>query len=147
MNFLHLIVIVSAITISTCIRAADSLPDSATKKITIARVTSAPVIDGRLDDEIWKHATVIDDLHQVSPYEYTAPNERTVFYLAYDKDALYIGARAWDSKPDNITARILKQGTELMNEDRVGVILDPYNDKRSGYMFELNPNGVRLDYS
>jgi len=33
----------------------------------------------------------------------------------------------------------------LLSDDRVGIILDPFNDKRSGYMFELNPNGVRLD--
>ena len=130
---------------ASCVYAADDLPDPENKRIEIARIDTPPVIDGRLDDDAWKHATVIDDLHQVLPYEYAAPDERTVFYLAYDKDALYIGARAWDSAPDKITARILKQGSHLMNEDRVGVILDPFNDKRSGYMFEVNPNGVRLD--
>ena len=128
-----------------CAYAAEDAPGTAGKRIDIPRIETAPLIDGKLDDEAWKHAAVIDDLHQVLPYEYAEPDERTVFYIAYDKDALYIGARAWDSAPDRITARILKQGSHLMNEDRVGVILDPFNDKRSGYMFEVNPNGVRLD--
>ena len=78
----------------SCVYAADDLPDPENKRIEIARIDTPPVIDGRLDDDAWKHATVIDDLHQVLPYEYAAPDERTVFYLAYDKDALYIGARA-----------------------------------------------------
>lgn len=130
---------------ATCVYGAEDTVEAENKVIDIVRIDTAPVIDGRLDEEIWKHATVIDDLHQVLPYEYAAPNERTVFYLAYDKDALYVGARAWYSDPKQITARTLKQGSRLMNEDRVGVILDPFNDKRSGYMFEVNPNGVRLD--
>lgn len=141
----YLKLIAGAALAAGCVYAADDITEDKTKRIEIPHIDAPPVIDGRLDDEAWQHAIVIDDLHQVLPYEYAAPNERTVFYLAYDKDALYIGARAWDSNPGKITARILKQGSQLMNEDRVGVILDPFNDKRSGYMFEVNPNGVRLD--
>ena len=137
--------ITAAALAATCAYGADDNAESGNKIIEIVRIDTPPVIDGRLDEDLWKRATVIEDLHQVLPYEYAAPNERTVFYLAYDKDALYVGARAWYSNPEEITARILKQGSPLMNEDRVGVILDPFNDKRSGYMFEVNPNGVRLD--
>lgn len=141
----YLNAITAAALASTCVFGADDPVESENKIIEIVRVDTPPVIDGSLDEAIWQHATVIDDLHQVLPYEYAAPTERTVFYLAYDKDALYVGARAWYSHPEQITARTLKQGSPLMNEDRVGIILDPFNDKRSGYMFEVNPNGVRLD--
>lgn len=119
--------------------------DRKLKIIKAVRVDTPPLIDGKLDDEVWQKAAVIEDIHQIQPHEFEEPSERTVFYLMYDKDALYIGARAWYRDPNKMTARLLKQGSQLFNEDRIGVILDPFNDKRSGYMFEVNPNGVRLD--
>jgi hypothetical protein len=115
------------------------------KSADIARLDQAPVIDGRLDEAVWSKATVIRDLHQVRPNEYDAPSERTEFYLFYDDQAVYLGARVWESDPDRITARVLRQGGGLRFEDRVALILDPFYDKRNGYMFEVNPNGVRLD--
>ena len=124
---------------------AEDIDGDQSKIINAQRVDSAPIIDGKLDDVIWKQATVIEDLHQVSPHEYTKPSKPTLFYLMYDKDAIYLGVRAWDNEPEKMSAQILKYGSGLRFEDRVGIILDPFNDKLSGYMFEINPNGVRLD--
>jgi hypothetical protein len=141
----HILIYFCLLLQTTFLHAATGTPEDSNKQITAVRVETAPVIDGKLDDEVWQQAAVIEDMHQVAPHEYALPSERTVFYLMYDKDALYVGVRAWDSKPEKMTARVLKQGEMLHIEDRVGIILDPFNDKRSGYMFELNPNGVRLD--
>ena len=127
---------------SAAVATAKELPD---KIITAPRIDTPPLIDGKLDEAVWQQAVIIEDIHQIRPHEQDEPTERTVFYVMYDKDNLYVGARAWYSEPEKMTAHILKQGSELITEDRVGVILDPFNDKRSGYMFELNPNGVRLD--
>jgi hypothetical protein len=115
------------------------------KTIGIARATSAPVVDGRLDDALWATATVIADLHQMNPVEYSTPTERTEIRIAYDDDALYVGAKLWYRDPATITARVLRQGEGLSNEDRLAVILDPYLDRRSGYRFEVNAHGVRWD--
>jgi hypothetical protein len=38
---------------------------------------------------------------------------------------------------------VLRQGGNLFPDDRMAVIIDPFNNKRSGYSFTLNPNGVR----
>ena len=51
------------------------------KKISIARTTDAPVIDGVLDDAIWQSATVISDLHQFQPVDHGEPSESSVFIL------------------------------------------------------------------
>lgn len=125
--------------------AAEPAPDLQLKVIDAVRVDTAPLIDGRLDEAVWAQAARIEDIHQILPHENEAPDQRTTFYLMYDKDALYVGVRAWDTDPELMTARVLRQGNKLVFEDRVGLLLDPFNDKRSGYMFELNPNGVRLD--
>jgi hypothetical protein len=115
------------------------------KNIDIARATSTPVVDGKLDDAIWTDATLIEDLHQMQPVEYAPPTERTEIRVAYDDDALYIAAKLWYRDPADLTAQVLRQGEALNNEDRLAVVLDPYLDKRNGYRFEVNANGVRWD--
>lgn len=123
---------------------ADDVP-ALTKSTSIARSDSPPIIDGLLDEAAWKGAVIVDDLHQIKPREYDAPSERTEFLLLFDEDAIYIGVRAFDSEPDQITARVLRQGESLRGEDRARVLLSPFNDKRSGYSFLINANSVRLD--
>jgi hypothetical protein len=124
--------------------AAD-FPEDQPKRVRAVRVDSAPVIDGVLDDKVWGQAAVIRDLHQMQPFEYTEPSQRSEFYVIYDKDALYVGAYFWDSEPEKIVARILRQDATTKNDDRISVVLDPFNDKRSGYIFVLNLNNVRRD--
>lgn len=109
------------------------------------RTDNPPTIDGVLDDAAWEDATVITDLLQSKPVEYDPPTERTEFLLMYDENYLYIAAHAYDSRPELMTAKMLRQGGGLRNEDRVKVVLSPFNDKRSGYGFLINPNGSRFD--
>jgi len=116
-----------------------------TKSTSIDRVDTPPVIDGVLDDAAWATAAVVSDLHQLKPVEYAEPTERTEFLLLYDDDALYVGVRAFDSSPDEIVARVLRQGEGLRGEDRVRVLVSPFNDKRSGYTFLVNANSVRFE--
>jgi hypothetical protein len=119
--------------------------DAAQKTVRIQRAAERPVIDGVLDEEIWVRAPVIADLHQVTPVEFASPSERTEVYVLYDRDALYVGARLFDSEPEAINARILRQGQNINTDDRFFVHIDPFNNRRSGYLFGVNPNGVRYD--
>ena len=118
---------------------------SGQKSMRIVRTDSAPVIDGVLDEAIWSHATPIDDFHQINPNEYDEPAETTLVVVLYDDTHLYIGARLLDSRPGEITAQILRQGSQIDDDDYFGVILDPFLDRRNGYLFQLNPNGVRAE--
>lgn len=124
---------------------AEELSSKQYKSILAVRVTTAPVIDGVLDDAVWANAVVIKDLHQARPYENTEPVERSEFYVIYDNDAIYVGGYHGDSEPEKIVANQLIQDSNMSGEDRVTVVLDPFNDKRSGYAFTLNSNNVRRD--
>ena len=53
--------------------------------------------------------------------------------------------RLFDAEPELINARILRQGQAISADDRFFVHLDPFNNRRSGYLFGVNPNGVRYD--
>jgi hypothetical protein len=113
--------------------------------VRIQRISEPPVIDGVLDEEVWLRAPVIRDFHQVNPAEFSEPTEETHVYLLYDRDTLFIGARLFDAQPELITARILRQNQGIGSDDRFFVHIDSFNNRRSGYIFGVNPNGVRYD--
>jgi hypothetical protein len=120
---------------------ADAFP---VKSLSIGR-GAPPVLDGQLDEADWASATVIDDLHQMEPNEYEAPSEHTVVRVYYDDDALYVGARMLDSRAPNITATVLRQGAQFWGDDYFAVVVAPFNDKRNGHRFQINPNGIRME--
>jgi hypothetical protein len=135
-----------------CLAAADAaaqsneaLQDPGQKTVRVVRTSAPPVIDGDLSDAVWAGAAVVDDLHQVTPVEYATPDERTEVLILYDDDALYVAARLYDTDPAQITARNMRQNDNVGQDDRFYVTIDPFNDRRSGYFFGLNPNGVRAD--
>ena len=115
------------------------------KSFSAVRTDSAPAIDGHLDEPLWQEAAIIDDMHEVRPNEFGEPSEKTRFYVIYGDDAMYVGAEFFDSEPDRVVARVLRQGDWSEGDDGLKVILDPFNQGRAGYVFYLNPHGVRAE--
>ena len=55
----------------------------------------------------------------VEPLDHGTPTEASEFYVMYDDEFLYIGARLWDSEPGQIRARQLVQGQSLQFDDGI----------------------------
>ena len=115
------------------------------KSVHAVRVETAPVIDGILDDAVWSRAEPITDFHQIRPGDQTPTSEATEVRIIYTSDAIYIAAKMDDSDPELIATPTLRHGQGLGPDDRLIVILDPFNTRRTGYRFETNLNGVRHD--
>ena len=115
------------------------------KILAVARTETPPVIDGVLDDAVWATAPSMDDLHQYDPVDHAEPSERTEIRILYDSDSLYVGARMWDSDPEQIRALQMVQNGTLRSDDSIGIYLDPFNNNRTGYNFRVNPNSSRQD--
>lgn len=115
------------------------------KSFYAVRTDAVPVIDGQLDEPLWQKAAVVDDMHEVRPNEFEEPSEESRFYVIYGDDALYIGAVLLDSQPEQVVARVLRQGDFSPGDDGLKVMLDPFNQGRAGYVFNLNPHGVRAE--
>ncbi|MFL2545842.1 MAG: carbohydrate binding family 9 domain-containing protein [Candidatus Rariloculaceae bacterium] len=115
------------------------------KRSFATRTDTPPVIDGLIDDAVWQQAEVIDDFHQTRPGDGTPPTDRTEIYLLYDEDALYVAGRLHDSEPELINANVMRHNLQLGPDDRISVIIDPFNTGRNGYRFETNALGVRHD--
>src|SRR5690606_783674 len=122
-----------------------NLQDPGQKSVRMVRTPTPPVIDGVLDDAVWANAALVDDLHQTEPVEYAQPFEHSEIYLLYDDNALYVGARLYDTDPEQITAQNMRQNDSVGGDDRFYVTIDPFNQRRGGYFFGINPNGVRAD--
>lgn len=119
-------------------------PDDSRPTLRALRVTDAPVIDGRLADEAWAHAPVADHFRQRDPDEGEPATERTEIRVLYDEDALYVGARLYDSEPSAISTRLSSRDGPP-DADTITVLLDPRHDHRTGVQFIVTAAGVQGD--
>lgn len=115
------------------------------KSITIPRLEADAMIDGVMDEAVWQQALLIEDFHQYEPFEYVEPSQKTQVWIYYTRDALYIASFFEEPDMSKVSANVLRQGQGLNSDDILAVILDPYLDRRNGYRFEVNPNGVRWE--
>ena len=99
-----------------------------------------PHFDGKLNDEVWNRAALINELYQREPKTGEIVSEKTEFFFLFDRNNIYVGIRCGD-QPGAITAKEMARDVDLGNDDRVQVILDTYLDGRNGYWFQLGPRG------
>ena len=101
------------------------------------------MIDGKLDDEVWKNAAVFKDFIQTQPGDNIAPSRETIVYVGYDEKNLYVGFHAFED-PNLIRATIAKRD-DIFADDNVRFTLDTFNDQRRAYVFFFNPFGIQAD--
>lgn len=99
-----------------------------------------PLIDGYVNDDVWKNASLINELFQREPNTGEPVSEKTEFYFLYDHNNIYVGIRCYDD-PAAITSKELSRDGDLGEDDRIQVIFDTYMDGRSGYWFQIGPRG------
>ncbi len=113
-------------------------------QVTAVRLDAPLVVDGILNESVWQSAPAFTAFVQSNPVEGAPPSERTEVRIAFDDEALYVGARMWDSHPDSIMALLTRRDVSVQ-ADRFCLYLDPYLDRRSGYYFMVNAAGVMYD--
>ena len=119
------------------------VPPEKARPVTIPKVSTPIVIDGRPDEEAWKNAAVFKDFYQTGPGYNTEPSRPTEAYMMYDEHNLYIAFKCWDEK-DKVRATVAKRD-EVFNEDNVRMWLDTYDDQRRAYVLGFNPLGIQQD--
>jgi len=108
------------------------------------RTDAPPKIDGRLDDLIWKTAPSVTAFKTYHPDFGIDLPERTIVYMAYDRENLYFGFKCCDSQPDKIKASISRRDT-IRPDDWICINLDSFNDQQSLYALYINPLGIQTD--
>ena len=131
-------------TAATALKTPAALPPEKSRPVSVGRFEKPPVIDGKLDEDVWKTAAVLKDFYQTNPGDNTAPSYPTEALLGYDSHTLYIGFRCTDD-PAKVRATLAKRDTVLGTDDTVRILLDTFNDKRRAYVLVFNPFGVQQD--
>jgi hypothetical protein len=111
----------------------------------ILRTATAPVIDGVLNDPAWVPAEVIDQFTQVLPIEGAVPSQRTLVRVMYDRRYIYFAVRCFDTEPDRIISTQMRRDVSIASDDQIAIAIDPFLDRRNGFLFEMNPAGSRVD--
>jgi hypothetical protein len=119
------------------------LPPEKTRPVKLPLFAKPPIIDGKLDDDVWKNAAVLKDFYQIQPGDNIAPSKPTEVMVGYDARFLYVAFHCYD-EPDKVRANIPKRD-DIFNDDYVGILFDTFNDKRKAYEFDFNPLGVQAD--
>lgn len=122
---------------------AFSIPPEKASPVDVPKFETAPKIDGRLDEEVWKQAAQFKNFVQTEPGYNIAPSKETIAYMGYDEENLYIAFMCFD-EPDKIRATVAKRDA-VGGEDYVGVFLDTFNDQRRAYVLLFNPLGIQAD--
>jgi hypothetical protein len=125
-------------------RGIPALPPEKAQPVSIPRFDKPPVIDGKLDDDVWKTAVVLKDFYQTSPGDNTAPSKPTETLVGFDAKFLYFGFHCYD-EPDKVRATVAKRDDVLNAEDSIRVLLDTFNDQRKAYVLAFNPLGIQQD--
>jgi hypothetical protein len=113
-------------------------------KVRAVRLRHPVTVDGVLSEPIWQGGDPFTALVQRDPVEGAAPSQRTEVRIAYDDDAIYVGARLYDTAPDSIVALLARRDASIAS-DRFALYIDPDHDRRSGYYFMVNAAGTMYD--
>ena len=106
---------------------------------------SPPVIDGRVDDEIWASAPRLDDFYVFDLNR--RPPDATYIWVLYDSTHVYFAARCFDSRPDLIDIEETKRGGTIGNDDHLSLDLDFSGQHRSeaAWYFKITAGGVQSE--
>jgi hypothetical protein len=123
---------------------ASAAQDQDTAFVLQAAVTAEPPeIDGTLDVKEWAGAAVAQDFMQYQPARGRPSEVESQAMVLYDSSHIYIAFRLYDSQPP--TAQLTRRDADLLDDDAVVVLLDSFNDNRTGYFFMTNLLATQAD--
>ncbi|HEX8244802.1 MAG TPA: DUF5916 domain-containing protein, partial [Longimicrobium sp.] len=128
--------------------AADTT-QAAAQAVTAYRLTpaaGAPTLDGKLDDPVWAAADSAYGFTQKDPDEGKPSRFPTVVRIAFDDNAVYVAMRAYDPEPSRIVSQLTRRD-EGSPSDWLMAAFDSRHDRRTAYVFAVNPAGVKRDFT
>jgi hypothetical protein len=124
---------------------AQSVHPTPPTEVRAVRLEEAVNLDGRLDEAIWRTANAASGFQQMQPDEGESATQRTEVRFTYDTEAMYVGARMYDSLgAAGVQTRLVRRDAEF-SSDYLSVVVDPYHDHIGRLFFMVNPSGVRTD--
>jgi len=131
--------------LTIALASAASAQDGTPPTLHAGALDDGHAIDGRLDEPAWAGAAATDAFVQTDPREGSAPSARTTVRVLAGAKALVIGIDCEQPPQTRIVSFSVRRDATLSSEDHVLIVLGPFADGRSGYVFAVNPSGARYD--
>ncbi len=143
-----LIAAATALTVATVgfIQQAQLAPRDPATTATAMRTSTPPQIDGLQADAVWAIVPKTSNFLEFDPKPSQAARFKTEFQVTFDDRNLYVFVRAFDPDPDSIMHALTRRDVRGPS-DQIKIIIDSYNDNRTGYEFAVNPDGVKRDFA
>ena len=109
------------------------------------RAAAEIVIDGRLDEPVWKQAAILTGFSQFAPQDGIAAADSTEILVWYSATAIHFGVRAFE--PHGTVRATLAERDRIATDDQIQFLIGTFNDGRQAAMFAVNPLGVQADGS
>ncbi|PKQ64531.1 hypothetical protein BZG02_05645 [Labilibaculum filiforme] len=114
------------------------------KELTAIRVSNKPIIDGNLNDEVWKGVPKGTDFIQFEPSNGEVSNYKTEAKFIYTDHSIIVGVMMFDANPQSILKELSKRD-EINNSDFLSLLIDPFNNGLDAFEFVVTPAGVQWD--
>lgn len=101
------------------------------------------IIDGVFEPEIWQNADSAVSFIQMEPQPGEASTENTTAWFGYDEHNIYAVFKCYQKSP--VIAKNQSRDALSKSDDIIALLVDTYNDNRSGYGFFVNPLGTQID--
>jgi hypothetical protein len=119
-----------------------------TPTITAGKLDAAaegPVIDGRVNDQVWQSVQPYSTFTQQDPIEGAPASERTEVRVIVGKGNVYVGIIAFDRDPSKIIVSQARRDASLSETDSIVMVFDTFNDNQNAFVFGTNPLGIEYD--
>src|SRR5215218_5770024 len=100
-------------------------------------------LDGSLDEEQWRQATILTGFSQFAPRDGIAAEDSTEVLVWYSASAIHFGIRAFE--PHGAVHAALGDRDKIFSDDRIELLLSTFNDGRQAIVLGVNPLGVQMD--
>jgi hypothetical protein len=102
-------------------------------------------VDAHLDEPAWQAAERIPLPIEITPGDNIAAAVETDCRVTFDERNIYLGCVAHDPDPASIRAYVTNRDGIFGNHDRISFLLDPFDDRRRAFVFEVSAVGVQGD--
>lgn len=107
------------------------------------RLDKAITIDGIFEPDKWLLADSATSFVQMEPSIGEPSSETTVAWFGYDESNIYAVIKCYQTSP--IIGRNQSRDGLSKSDDLAALLIDTYNDNRTGYGFFVNPLGTQID--
>ena len=124
--------------------AVESRNSTGQATVRAVRLDVPIVMDGLLTEPVYREVPAITGFIQQEPVEGQPATERTEAWIFFDDENIYISARCWQSRMDQVVANEMRRD-EIFRNDNFAIVFDTFHDQRTGVLFRTSPIGALME--